>query len=85
MTSHGSRRSLKAKLKAKEDAYKSGDRVLYKKAEYEVQKAIRGAKIEYRRKLENQFLANNTRAVWKGMQTITGYKKKCSTTSSNDP
>ena len=84
MTSHGSRRSLKAKLKAKEDAYKSGDRVLYKKAKYEVQKAIRGAKIEYRRKLENQFLANNTRAVLKGMQTFTGYKKKCSTTSSND-
>ena len=77
--------SLKAKLKAKEDAYKSGDRVLYKKAEYEVQKAIRGAKIEYRRKLENHFLANNNRAVRKVMQTITGYEKKCSTTSSNDP
>ena len=59
--------------------------MLYKKAKYEVQKAIRGAKIEYRRKLENQFLASNTRAVWKGMQTLTGYKKKCSTTSCNDP
>ena len=39
-------------LKAKEDAHKSGDRALYKKAKYEVQKAIRGAKIEYRRKKE---------------------------------
>ena len=47
--------SLKAKQKAKEDAYKSGDRALYKKAKYEVQKAIPGAKIEYRRKLENLF------------------------------
>ena len=37
--------SLKAKLKAKEDAYKSGDRALYKKAKYKVQKAIHGAKI----------------------------------------
>ena len=70
--------SLTAKLKAKEDAYKSGDRALCKKAKCEVQ-------IEYRRKLENQFLANNTRAVWKGMQTITGYHKKCSTTFCNDP
>ena len=72
------------KLKAKEDAYKSGDRALYKKAKYEVQKGICGAKIEYKWKLENQFLANNTRAVRKGMQTTTGYKK-CSTTSCNDP
>ena len=76
--------SLKAKQKAKEDAYKSGDRALYKKAKYEVQKGICGAKIEYKWKLENQFLANNTRAVRKGMQTTTGYKK-CSTTSCNDP
>ena len=42
-----------AKLKAKAEAVKSGDRASYKKAQYDVQRAIRGAKINYRRKLED--------------------------------
>ena len=37
--------NLKAKVKVKEDTHKSGDRALYKKAKYKVQKAIHGAKI----------------------------------------
>ena len=67
---------LKIKLKQKEEAFKSGDRALYKKAKYGVEKAIRGAKTDYRRKLEGQFLSNDTRSVWQGLQCITGYKQK---------
>ena len=31
---------------------------------------------DYRRKLEGQFLSNDTRSVWQGLQCITGYKLK---------
>ena len=67
---------LNIKLKQKEEAFKSGDRALYKQAKYGVEKAIRGAKTDYRRKLEGQFLSNDTRSVWQGLQCITGYKQK---------
>ena len=47
-----------------------------KKNKYAVEKAIRGAKTVYRHKLEGQFLSNDTRSVWQGLQCITGYKQK---------
>ena len=67
---------LREKVKKKEEAHRSGDCVLYKKAKYEVHQAVRGAKVKYRCKLESQILSNNSHAVWQGLQTITGFKKK---------
>jgi hypothetical protein len=69
-------RGLKALVKAKEEAHSSGDAAAFKRAKYDLEKAIRKAKWEYRQKLESQFQSNNTRDVWQGMQTITNYKKK---------
>ena len=69
-------KNLKIKLKQKEEVFKSGDRALYKKAKYGVEKAIRGAKTDFRRKLEGQFLSNDTRSVWQGLQCITSHKQK---------
>ena len=69
---------LKAKLKTKDDAHKAGDVSEFKRAKYELQKAIRRSKWQYRRKLEAQFEFGNSRAVWQGLQTITDYKRKCS-------
>ena len=68
-------KNLKIKLKQKEEAFKSGDRALYKKAKYGVEKAIRGAKTDYRRKLEGQFLSNDTRSVWQGPSALLGTNK----------
>ena len=76
---------LKAKVRAKQAAYRSGDPVTYKRAKYDLQRAIRGSKIEYRKKLEKKFLSGDARAVWQGMQTVTGYKKKGSTVADEDP
>ena len=45
-------------VKKKKEAHRRGGRVLYK-VKYEVQRAVRGAKVKYRRKLESQFLSNN--------------------------
>ena len=39
-------KNLKIKLNQKEEAFKSGDRALYTKAKYGVEKAIRGAKTD---------------------------------------
>ena len=69
-------KNLKILPKQKEEAFKSGDRALFKNAKYGVEKAIRGAKTYYWRKLEGQFLSNDTRSVWQGLQCITGYKQK---------
>jgi hypothetical protein len=55
---------LRAKLKAKDDVHKAGDAVEFKHAKYELQKAIRRSKWQYRRKLEAQFEAGNSHAVW---------------------
>ena len=73
-------KNLQIKLKQKEEVFKSGDRALYKNVKYGVEKAIRGAKTDYRRKGESQFLSNDTRSVWQGIQCITGYKQKHSIT-----
>ena len=75
---------LREKVKKKEEDHRSGDRVQYKMAKYEVQRAVRGAKVKYRRKLESQFL-NNSRAAWQGLQTITGFKKKNTDRSNASP
>ena len=76
---------FRARLKTRAEAFKSGDRAAYKKAKYDVQRAIRGAKINYRQKLEDQFLTGDARAVWQGLQSISSYKRKSSTAPDDDP
>ena len=48
---------------------------------YGVEKLTRGAKTDYRRKLEGQILSNDTRSVWQGLLCITYYKQKHSVPS----
>ncbi|KAI7790342.1 hypothetical protein IRJ41_020313, partial [Triplophysa rosa] len=59
---------------AKEDAYRKGDKVLYKQARNTLTKEIRVAKRNYSKKLENRFSANDPASVWKGLKDITNYK-----------
>ena len=76
---------FRARLKTRAEAFKSGDRAAYKKAKYDVQRAIRGAKINYRQKLEDQFLTGDARAVWQGLQSISSYRRKSSAAPDYDP
>jgi hypothetical protein len=93
------RNSIRAKLDAKNEAYKilqsvksksteqtdqDTARQHFNQAKYEVEKEIRQAKSEYRLKIEQQFSSHNASAVWKGLQTITQYKQKA-TISNDDP
>ncbi len=59
---------------AKEDAYRKGDKVLYKQAKYTLEKEIRVAKRNYSGKLRNKFSSSDSVSVWKGMKDITSYK-----------
>ncbi len=65
---------LRQLRQAKEDAYRKGDKVLYKQAKYTLEKEIREAKRNYSGKLRNRFSSSNSASVWKGMKDITSYK-----------
>ncbi len=62
---------------AKEDAYRNGDRVLYKQAKCTLEKETRVAKRNYSEKLRNQFSSSDPASVWKGLKDITNYKTAC--------
>ena len=68
--------ALKVRVKAKEEAHRSGDKTAYQYAKRDLEKAIRAAKWQYRQKLEAQFQSGSSRTVWQGLQTITNFKKK---------
>ncbi len=65
---------LRQLRQAKEDAYRKGDKVLYKQAKYTLEKEIRVAKRNYSGKLRNKFSSSDSASVWKGMKDITSYK-----------
>ena len=66
---------LRQLRKAKEEAYRSGDRILYNQARNTLTKEIRVAKRSYSEKLKNRFSSNDPASVWRGLQDITNYRK----------
>ncbi len=65
---------LKQLRQAKEDAYGSGDKALYKQAKYTLNREIRVAKKNYSGKLKKQLSSIDPTSVWKGLNAITSYK-----------
>ncbi len=59
---------------AKEDAYRSGDKILYNQARNRLAKEIRVAKKKYPEKLRRKLPANDPASVWTGLRNITKYK-----------
>ncbi len=74
---------LRQLRQAKEDAYRKGDKVLYKQAKYTLEKEIRVAKRNYSGKLRIQFSSSDSASVWKGMKDITNYKTPSPSTVEN--
>ncbi len=74
---------LRQLRQAKEDAYKKGDKVLYKLAKYTLEKEIRVAKKNYSGKLRIKFSSSDSASVWKGMKDITSYKTPYPSTLEN--
>ncbi|KAK0147933.1 hypothetical protein N1851_012393 [Merluccius polli] len=60
---------------AKEEAYRNGDRTLYNALRNTLTKEIRADKRSYSEKLKNRFSANDSAALWRGLQDITNYKR----------
>ncbi|XP_034448676.1 uncharacterized protein LOC117766073 [Hippoglossus hippoglossus] len=67
-----------AKLKARTDAYNSGDLEEYRKSRYTLRSVIRSAKRHYRDKVESHYQGSNTRNMRAGLKTISDYKRKTS-------
>ncbi|TWW63440.1 hypothetical protein D4764_03G0004480, partial [Takifugu flavidus] len=64
--------------KEKEAALKSGDRDCYREAKYQFSKELRRAKSVYSEKLQQQFTANDSASVWRGLRQITDYRPQAS-------
>ncbi len=56
---------LRQLRQAKEDAYRKGDKIVYKQAKYTLEKEIRVAKRNYSDKLRIQFSSSDSTSVWK--------------------
>ncbi len=65
---------LRQLRQAKEDAYRKGNKVLYKQAKYTLEQEIKVAKRNYSGKLRNKFSSSDSASVWKGTKDITSYK-----------
>ncbi len=74
---------LRQLCQAKEDAYRKGNKVLYKQAKYTLEKEIRVTKRNYSGKLRNTFSSSDSASVWKGMKEITSYKTPSPSTAAN--
>ncbi len=74
---------LRQLRQAKEDAYRKGNKVLYKQAKYTQEKEIRVAKRNYSGKIRNKFSSSDSASVWKGLKNITNYKTPSPSTLEN--
>ncbi len=74
---------LKQLRLAKEDAYRSGEKALYKQAKYTLNREIRVAKKNYAGKIKKQLSSNDPTSVWKGLKAVTSYKTPPPSTEAN--
>ena len=61
-------------LKARDAAFRSGDAEAYSSARAVLKKGIRKAQHAYKLSVEEHFHNSDPRCMWKGIQTLTGYK-----------
>ncbi|KAI3371600.1 hypothetical protein L3Q82_024167 [Scortum barcoo] len=74
-TNPGFHQSSGQLCQAKEEAYRSEDRILYNQARNTLSEEIRVAKRSYTEKLKNNFSASNLVSVWMSLETITNYRR----------
>lgn len=69
-------------LRARDAAFRSGDRTLYSTARANLRRGIKAAKADYKGKIEGQL--NNPRQMWQGIQSLTNYKVCAATPGDSD-
>ena len=75
--------NIRTELKGRDAAFKERDSnpEAYKKSRYALQRTIKQAKLQYRTKIESYYTGSDARRMWQGLQTITDYKGKQSSTA----
>ena len=74
-------------LKAKQYAFRTGDRISLKIAQAELKACVRKCKEDYKNKIQAQFKQNNTKQAWHSVKSINGCnksKKRCSASNSTE-
>lgn len=67
--------TVRSLLRARDAAYRAGDRPAYSRARRELRKGIQAAKHRYKQHIEEHFNDNNARSMWRGIRTITDYSR----------
>ena len=78
-------KEIKDKLIQKRKFLQSHNRIEQKIIQKELDKEIKNCKNVYKAKLVRNFESGNSREAWRGLQAITGYKRKPNVTLSSDP
>ncbi len=65
---------VRSALSVRTSAFKSGNTDDRKQVSYDLRKSIKAAKRQYKNKVEEQFINNNPRSMWQGINNITGFK-----------
>ncbi|TWW77636.1 R2 Retrovirus-related Pol polyprotein from type I retrotransposable element [Takifugu flavidus] len=65
-----------ALLNKRKRAFTAGDPAELRSVQKELKRSLKESKDAYRKKLEERLERNQTRDVWSGMRTITGFQKK---------
>ncbi|KAI4891004.1 hypothetical protein NFI96_004964 [Prochilodus magdalenae] len=67
-------KSVRALIKSRDEAFRSGDRLAYSAARRNLKKGIKEAKHSYKQRIEEHFENNNPRSMWNGIKALTDYK-----------
>uniref|UniRef100_A0AAZ1X703 Reverse transcriptase domain-containing protein n=1 Tax=Oreochromis aureus TaxID=47969 RepID=A0AAZ1X703_OREAU len=65
---------VRSLLKARDAAFRSGDRALYRAARADLKRGIKKVNSDHKRNVESHLSSNNTREVWQGMQDIINHR-----------
>ena len=80
-------KEVKKLLKAKQHAFRTGDRISLKIAQAELKACVRKCKEDYKNKIQAQFKQNNTKQAMHSVKSIIGCnksKKRCSASNSTE-
>ena len=65
---------VRSLLKARDAAFRSGDKALYRAARADLKRGIKKVNSDHKRNIESHLSSNNTREVWQGMQDIINHR-----------
>ncbi|KAI4875417.1 hypothetical protein NFI96_032939, partial [Prochilodus magdalenae] len=76
-------REVRLLLKARDAAFRSGDREAYSSARANLRRGIAMAKHCYKQWIEEHFSSSDPRRMWQGIQTLTDYKPRSTVLANN--